>query len=165
MSVVIVSRHSAAIVFIAQQIVPPATPYVVDGGQLVVLWDDIMDNFPPLESNIQYAIPILASATEEDVRDKVVYGNLPLHLAAAAQVVFAIEFEGDPPRGAEYTLEDMRRAGAVLRCYQVRRGVTETVAQGCNLPNIGQPHCNIPALHVVTVIAPSDCDGGMVVYE
>jgi len=64
--------------------------------------------------------PILASASIDDVRGKVVYGNIPLHLAAAAKMVVAVEFEGTPPRGAEYSLEDMKAAGARLVRYVVR---------------------------------------------
>lgn len=75
-------------------------------------------------------IPVLASATADDVRGKVVYGTLPLHLAALAVKVHAIEFPDYPherdeegnvtrgymngpllPRGAEYTLAEMDAAG------------------------------------------------------
>lgn len=63
--------------------------------------------------------PVLAEATVEDVRGNIVAGNLPLHLAAEAAEVWAVEFTGEPPRGKEYTLEDMRRAGATLRRYRV----------------------------------------------
>ncbi len=65
--------------------------------------------------------PAIESATADDVRDAVVAGNLPMHLAALAREVWAVEFTGAPPRGAEYSLEAMIAAGAVLRCYQVRR--------------------------------------------
>ncbi|MGB9848886.1 MAG: CRISPR-associated protein Csx16 [Moorellaceae bacterium] len=64
--------------------------------------------------------PVLQVATEEDVRGKVVAGNLPLHLAALAEEIWAVEFTGEPPRGQEYSLEDMERAGAVLRRYRVQ---------------------------------------------
>lgn len=90
MSAVIVSRHPSAIEFI----------------RMVA---DIPDD-----------TPVLASATVADVQDKVVYGNLPFHLACHAGVVYAIEFTGNAPRGAEYTLADMVSAGATLRAYTVR---------------------------------------------
>lgn len=64
--------------------------------------------------------PVLQVAGEDDVRSKVVAGNLPLHLAALAEEVWVVEFTGEPPRGQEYSLEDMRRAGAVLRRYKVQ---------------------------------------------
>lgn len=88
---VIVSRHPAAIQFIREE-----APEFAEA-------------------------PVLASATEADVRGRVVAGNLPLHLAAEAAVVVAVEFEGAPPRGAEYSLDDMRAAGARLARYVVRR--------------------------------------------
>lgn len=62
---------------------------------------------------------IVATATAADVRGRVVVGNLPLHLAVEAAAVIAVEFAGDPPRGAEYGLADMLAAGARLRMYTV----------------------------------------------
>ncbi len=64
--------------------------------------------------------PVLATATTRDVRSKIVAGNIPLHLAAAAHRVWAVEFTGNPPRGTEFlTLERMDAAGAKLTCYEV----------------------------------------------
>ncbi len=62
---------------------------------------------------------IRAEVKADDVRGKHVVGNLPLHLAALCASVTAIEFDGPPPRGAEYTAEDMKQAGARLRRYVV----------------------------------------------
>lgn len=64
-------------------------------------------------------IPIIAEASENDVAGKIVVGNIPLHLAARAAMVIAIEFSGAAPRGAEYTLQDMIHAGAHLHAYEV----------------------------------------------
>lgn len=88
---VIVSRHPAAIEFIRGE-----SPEFADA-------------------------PVIASATADDVRGKTVAGNLPLHLAALAAEVVAVEFSGPPPRGAEYTLIEMRAAGARLVSYVVRQ--------------------------------------------
>lgn len=63
--------------------------------------------------------PVVAQADADDVRDAIVYGNLPLHLAALAAEVWAVEFSGEPPRGAEYDLAEMRAAGARLARYRV----------------------------------------------
>lgn len=63
--------------------------------------------------------PVIAQATAADIRGKVVYGNVPMHLAAEAALVCAIEFD-TPPRGAEYTMADMVAAGARIRAYTVR---------------------------------------------
>lgn len=86
---VIVSRHAAAVEFIKS---------------VVALPEDVR---------------VVASATERDVAGRVVYGNIPLSLAACARIVWAVEFEGPPPRGQEYTAQDMRDCGAVLRAYRV----------------------------------------------
>ena len=87
---VIVSRHPAAIEFIRQKAGLP---------------DDT---------------PILAQVAEPtDVHGRAVYGNVPLRIACEAERVVAVEFDGDPPRGREYTLEDMQSAGACLRTYHV----------------------------------------------
>lgn len=63
--------------------------------------------------------PVLAVASVEDVRGKHVAGNLPLHLAAEAEAVDAVEFAGTPPRGAEYGLAEMQAAGVRTRRYFV----------------------------------------------
>ena len=89
---VIVSRHPAAVEFIRRSL----------GA---VEWDEA---------------PVLASATAEDVDGAIVAGNLPLHLAALAAEVIAVEFDsGSAPRGTEYTLEDMEASGARLVRYRV----------------------------------------------
>jgi hypothetical protein len=90
MEVVIVSRHPAAIQFIIEEAGLPADTPVITGN-----------------------------ATEEDVSDKHVYGNIPFYLANCAARVTVIEFTGAPPRGAEYTKEDMYLAGAGLATYKV----------------------------------------------
>lgn len=63
--------------------------------------------------------PVFTEATADDVRGAIVYGNVPLHLAAESFCVVAVEFEGKAPRGAEYTYEDMVNAGAYLNIYRV----------------------------------------------
>ena len=65
------------------------------------------------------AAPVVETASADDVRGAVVAGNLPLHLAAICSQVIAVEFDGAPPRGAEYGIEDMCAAGARLTRYIV----------------------------------------------
>jgi uncharacterized protein YaiI (UPF0178 family) len=96
---VIVSRHAAAVEF-------------------------IRDTLP----EFAYA-KIIEQATPEDVRSTVVAGNLPLHLAALAARVVAVEFEGSPPRGSEYTRTDMEAAGARLVSYRVRTDSDKDLAR------------------------------------
>lgn len=74
----------------------------------------LLEEFPCLQD-----VPVIPSATAEDVRGKVVVGNIPLHLAKEAARVVAIEFSGEPPRGQEYGPEEMRSAGAHLTAYRV----------------------------------------------
>ena len=95
---VIVSRHQAAVEFIRGEI-----------RLHFAAWVDA-DDVPVFSGNVTVA----------DVKGKVVFGNLPLSLAAEARMVFAVEFSGPPPRGREYGPEEMRAAGAFLRPYQVR---------------------------------------------
>ena len=89
---VIVSRHPAAVEFIRAEAPAFADAPVISG-----------------------------EATAEDVSYKVVAGNIPLHLADLALRVIVVEFAGKPPRGAEYTVEEMRAAGARLAEYIVFR--------------------------------------------
>jgi hypothetical protein len=88
---VIVSRHPAAVEFIRREL-----PEFADA-------------------------PVLATATAEDVAGKDVAGNLPLELAALANVVFAVCFpNGNAPRGSEYGIEEMDAAGATIRAFRVQ---------------------------------------------
>lgn len=108
---VIVSRHPAAIQFIAS---------AIDG--------EVRSNDPAFDGPVVLYVNqfgdnsfarIVAAANAEDVRGRIVYGNLPLHLAALAAEVRAIEFAGAPPRGLEYSLEDMVAAGAKIVAYKI----------------------------------------------
>lgn len=63
--------------------------------------------------------PVYDAVTPDQVRGKIVLGNVPLHLAAVAAEVWAIEFPAAPPRGQEYTLADMEAAGARIARYSV----------------------------------------------
>jgi hypothetical protein len=62
---------------------------------------------------------IMENACADGVAGKIVIGNIPLFLASRAKMVLAVEFEGAPPRGQEYTLEDMLKSGAKLSGYIV----------------------------------------------
>jgi hypothetical protein len=89
---VIVSRHAAAVDFIRR------------------------------EMSLDESVPVITgNATPSDVEGKVVFGNVPMHLACMATMVVAIEFPSAPPRGNEYTIEDMDKAGARLVGYKVQR--------------------------------------------
>lgn len=91
MDYVIVSRHPAAIEWIRQK-----RPDLV-------------------------AAPVFANVSISDVAGKIVVGNVPLHLAAVADRVLALEFSGVPPRGQEYSVADMDAAGARLVPYRVEQ--------------------------------------------
>ena len=62
--------------------------------------------------------PLVETAGPDDVRGAIVYGNIPLHLAAMSAAVVAVEF-ATPPRGAEYDRRAMEAAGVRLRLYRV----------------------------------------------
>ncbi len=91
---IIISRHPAAIEFIRANDVRFLTAPVITGN-----------------------------ATPDDVRGKVVAGNIPLSLASMADEVVAVEFDGAPPRGAEYGAAEMAAAGARLESYVVKRSI------------------------------------------
>ena len=88
--VIIVSRHPAAVEFIRQA------------------------------AGLGTEIPVVDTISAEDLRaaNLIIYGNVPLHIAVLAKAVVAIEFDGVPPRGAEYTLAEMQAVGAHLRAYR-----------------------------------------------
>ena len=62
---------------------------------------------------------MIATATAADITSADVAGNVPLHLAAVARIVYAVEFTGDAPRGIEYGLAEMDTAGARIARYSV----------------------------------------------
>ena len=100
---VIVSRHPAAVEFIRHTLTND--PW----------WKQFLADY----SGSVDDIPAVESADYSTVVDKIVLGNVPLQLAAECTMVVAVEFDGDPPRGQEYTLADMRAAHATLRRYSV----------------------------------------------
>lgn len=110
--------------------------------------------------------PVMACVTADDVRGKVVCGNLPLHLASLANFVIAVEFDGDAPRGAEYTLDDMITAGARLRAYSVSAGRIGVIPQGCGWSDspTSTTLAGFPAVESL-LYPPSDCDGGKYVTQ
>jgi hypothetical protein len=91
---IIISRHPAAIDFIRRN-----------------------------DARFMAAPVITGNATPDDVRGKVVAGNIPLSLASMADEVVAVEFSGAPPRGAEYGAAEMAAAGARLESYVVKRSI------------------------------------------
>lgn len=66
---------------------------------------------------------VIPHATAEDVRDRHIIGILPLHLAAEAATVTAVDLPNLRPeqRGQELTPAEMDEAGAQLRSYRVAR--------------------------------------------
>ena len=88
---------------------------------LIVTRHPAAEQFIREEEGLPDSVECVATATPDQVRDCIVYGNLPLHLAAEAKMVLAVEFNGPPPRGQEYTAQDMRDAGASLRSYKVNK--------------------------------------------
>ena len=89
------------------------------GKTIIVSRHQAAIDFIRLCGGVPDETPVLAEATAEDVRGAIVYGNVPLHLAAEAHCVVTVEFDGKAPRGAEYTYEDMVSAGAHLNAYRV----------------------------------------------
>ena len=91
-----------------------STPLIVSRHPGAIQW--LQQHYPWLSS-----AEIKESVSAEDVTNRVVAGNLPLSLAALCGEFHSIEFQGVPPRGAEYTADDMVLAGARLTRYRVER--------------------------------------------
>lgn len=116
MNTIIVSRHASAVDFLVSELSAPNVSVTLSAARDAM---HIIARNEYGEDEFHGTIPILASAAPDDVRGKIVYGNLPLHLAALAEEVRVIEFAGAAPRGQEYTLADMKAAGACVRRYMV----------------------------------------------
>jgi hypothetical protein len=103
--------------------------------------------------------PVVAQATADDVRGRHIAGNLPLQLALLASSVTAVEFTGDPPRGAEYTIEEMRAAGARLTSYVVvDAAAPERVAALVS----SESHCWAGWAAVRTLLGPERADADLI---
>src|ERR1700722_5422090 len=113
---VIVSRHPAAIEFIAQQLSDENHNWSFRNKDVLLnpMRPILEERFysPTDEGYTDWklsgqTIPIFSQIDSvEQIQGKIVYGNLPLNLASVADSVFAIEFSKGAPRGQEYTLED-----------------------------------------------------------
>ncbi len=119
---VIVSRHPAAIEFIARAMIGGR------GDQVDYSISETSVSFfgrADTESAGQSfgTVPIIrGNANPSDVHGMRVYGNLTLDLAAYAARVYAVLFPpGKEPPGQEYTAQDMTEAGAHLACFAVER--------------------------------------------
>jgi putative CRISPR-associated protein (TIGR02620 family) len=62
---------------------------------------------------------VVADATPDVVRGAIVYGNLPLHLAALADEVWAVGFKTTPPRGVDLSRAVMEECGVHVAGYRV----------------------------------------------
>lgn len=113
---IVISRHPGAIEWLRDNLMPQYHTAELERGGTVLAWYERGDDICPCSYS---SLPIIASATPDDVRGKHVVGNLPLHLAALAASVTVIEFTGAAPRGADYTAIEMTAAGALLRRYRV----------------------------------------------
>jgi hypothetical protein len=118
-SAVIVTRHKAVPEWPASQWGYRVAYSDADGSptRLCLMGEPDERGVRPVLSNI----PVLwqKNATPKDVQGKVVYGNVPLDLAALCECVCPVLFKGNPPRGAEYTKDDMVQAQAYLGYYAV----------------------------------------------
>lgn len=71
--------------------------------------------------------PVLAQATAEDVRGKIVFGILPLHLAAEAMSVTEVSMPGltlearKRVASGDFTVDEMDAFGAHLQTFVVSR--------------------------------------------
>lgn len=66
---------------------------------------------------------VVEHATVRDVTGRIVYGNLPLHLAAYARLVVTVDMPQLAPeqRGKDLTPDEMDAAGATMTNYKVER--------------------------------------------
>lgn len=79
-----------------------------------------------LKNRLGKDTPVYESASEDFVRGKVVYGNLPMSLACITEEYHAVEFERVPPRGVELSAEDLSWYGIrIVRYTVIRSNVPE----------------------------------------
>ena len=101
----------------ANRIPPPAPVVIVTRHKGLVSW---------LQRELDFDISdvkVVEHATLTDVRGAIVYGVLPLNLAAEAAEVWAVSMPGLRPdqRGQDLTPDEMNEAGAHLEGFKVTR--------------------------------------------
>ena len=90
------------------------TPLVVTRHQGLVEYICNLWEYDPRD------LQVIAHATEDDVRGRVVFGVLPLRLAAAAREVIEVPLDIPPDlRGVELTLEQVEQYAGAPRIYSV----------------------------------------------
>ena len=86
-------------------------PLIVSRHEATIAW---------LREQINCEAEVLSgNATFDDVRGRVVYGNLPLNLACVAREVWAVQFDSTPPPGVELRREVMEAHGVHVAGYVV----------------------------------------------
>ncbi len=66
--------------------------------------------------------PVREEVTKEEIRGKEVAGNTPLNLAAEAEKVHAVIFDGKPPRGEEVdSIEGLKERGVRIETFKVTK--------------------------------------------
>jgi hypothetical protein len=108
------------------------------------------------------ALIVEGNATTQQVHGNILWGVVPLPLAAEALRVHVIAFSGPPPRGAEYGIAEMEAAGAHWDTFTVRRGFIRPVCMGCLPPAVG---ARDGSLVCVAVHVACDCLHGESVWE
>lgn len=109
MEIVIVSKHPAVTEYIIREL-SPICPFC----------DELEWETPGCRLARHQRPKVIASAKGEDVVGKVVIGDVPLSLAARAKLFIAIEYEGSPPKGTDYSIEDMEAEGVYLVAYSIK---------------------------------------------
>jgi len=72
-----------------------------------------------IRSKIGYQVPVLPLATTKELEGKIVYGNVPMHLAKKAAKVVVIECGNGRIVSSDWTCEDMIAAEADFKEYVV----------------------------------------------
>jgi len=104
-------------------------------GQEIVLYD--------LNGEVHDTIAVVSHLDADEARrlarksGLVLYGVVPLHLAALAQLVFAVEWDCAPPRGREMSAEWVRRHGRLVP-YVVRPAATCDVCGSVDVESVAE---------------------------
>jgi len=128
---IVLTRHAGIPELVARYL--GRAEYIKDDGR-IILYD--LDGSP--QDSVQVREHLDAEEARELARDGLVlYGVVPLHLAAIANITYAVEWDCPPPRGKEMPADWVLKHGRLVP-YIVRQAATCEFCGSVDVEAVGE---------------------------